>query len=382
MVKFTPAVLLPLVLIAACQAPAPKGPPGPLAGVVITGVEGDPNQAASQVADPCRAAETLLAQSEDGQVRGHRLVELAEECVKRGSDRPIGQALLGYGLEQIGQPRLGLQALKNLLSFSDAAASAANPNVARARVLGYEARSYFYAGLGRWSDAVADLNSAMESQPNPSPRVTGALLARRGFYQSMAASQPETGGQGVGVGAQAAENSFEEALSRWQAPEAANEVAFQRGMGHLVNGRWEAASTDFTQVFETAGRPHRRTQAMLLAYYADYRLGWAQDETIEAARATFEARSRQGDLGPALAPFVALFLGQIGPEAALGKAEANPNQNIEASQLQAYWYIGIYHQMRDETDLVDRAWSFGLSTRVITLQDYFLMQAMNRRFGV
>ncbi len=380
--KLNPALLLPLLLLAACQAPGPKGPPGPLAGVVITGVNTGSDVAANQVAAPCQAAESLLAQSEDGQVRGHRLVALSEECVKRGSDRAIGQALLGYGLEQIGQPRQGLQALKNLLSFSNAASSAANPNAARARVLGYEARSYFYAGLSRWGDAVSDLNEAMDSQPDPSPRVTGALMARRGFYQSLAASQPAGSDQPSGVYALAAESSFEEALARWQAPEAANEVAFQRGMGHFANGRWEAASIDFGQVFETAGRPHRRTQAMLLAYYADYRLGWAQDQTIEAARATFEARAAQGNIGSALAPFVALFLGEIGPEAALGKAEANPNQNIEASQLQAYWYIGMYHQMRDEHDLVERAWNFGLSTRVITLQDYFLMQAMSRRFGV
>ncbi|MEQ8652231.1 MAG: hypothetical protein RIC87_07185 [Kiloniellales bacterium] len=380
--KLTPVLLLPLVLLVACQAKAPKGPPGPLAGVVITGVEGDADVAASQVSAPCQAAETLLAQSQDGQVRGHRLVALSEECVKRGSDRAIGQALLGYGLEQIGQPRQGLQALKNLLSFSNAASSAANPNAARARVLGYEARSYFYAGLGRWADAVDDLNEAMDSQPNPDPRVTGALMARRGFYQSLAASNPTGSDQPSGVYALAAESSFEEALARWQAPEAANEVAFQRGMGHLANGRWEAASLDFSQVFETAGRPYRQTQAMLLAYYADYRLGWSEDQSLEAARATFEARAAQANISPALAPFVALFQDVIGPEAALGKAEANPNQNIEASQLQAYWYIGIYHQMRDEHDLVARAWNFGLSTRVITLQDYFVMQAMSRRFGV
>lgn len=382
MARLTPALLLPLFLLAACQAQGPKGPPGPLAGVVITGVESDSGTPANQVAAPCQAAESLLAQSQDGQVLGHRLVALSEECVKRGADRAIGQALLGYGLEQIGQPRQGLQALKNLLSFSNAASSAASPKAARARVLGYEARSYFYAGLGRWSDAVADVNQAIESQPDANPRVTGALLARRGFYQSVGASQPSGSTQGTTISALAAESSFEEAVTRWQAPEASNEVAFQRGMGHLANGRWEAASNDLSLVFETAARPHRRTQAMLLAYYADYRLGWAQDQTIEEARATFEARAAQGNIGPALAPFVALFQDVIGPEAALGKAEANPNQNVEASQLQAYWYIGIYHQMRDEHDLVERAWNFGLSTRVVTLQDYFLMQAMSRRFGV
>ncbi len=381
MVRPTLALLMPLVLLAACQAPGPKGPPGPLAGVVITGVKSGSDQPASQVAAPCDAAESILAQSQDGQIRGHRLVALAEECVRRGRDRPIGQALLGYGLEQIGKPREGLQALKNLLSFSDAASASANPGSSRARVLGYEARSYFYAGLGRFGDAVEDLDRAIAAQPTSSARVSGALLARRGFYQSLAASQPRSD-QPSSVYSQAAQNSFEEALARWDVPEAAYEVAFQRGLGHLVNGRWEEASADFSSVYQGDGSAYRRTQAMLLAYYADYRLGWARDETIEAARSTFQSRASQGGVAPALAPFVQLFLGEIGPEAALGKAEENPNQNIEASRLQAYWYLGIYHQMRDETDLVARAWTFGLQTRVVTLQDYFLMQSMSQRFGV
>ncbi len=381
MARLNPAFLLPLLLLAACQQPGPKGPPGPLAGVVITGVESDSEAEASLVAQPCQAAEMLLAQAQDGQVRGHRLVALAEECVKRGNDRPLGQALLGYGLEQIGQPREGLQALKNLLSFSDAAASSVDSNVARARVLGYEARSYFYAGLGRWGDAVDDIDRAIAAQPISNDRVTGALMARRGFYQSLAANNPGAAGQPAGVYSQAAQSSFEEAVARWDAPEAALEVAFQRGMGNLARGRWEEASADFTTVFQGAGTANRRTQAMLLGYYADYRLSWAQEQTLEKARSTFETRARQIEIGAAYAPYVQLFLGEIGPEAALGRAEQNPNQNIEASQLQAYWYIGIYHQMRDETDLVQRAWDFGLKTRVITVQDYFLMQATARRFG-
>lgn len=365
-----PILLLPtLVLLAACQASGPRGSAGPLAGVVITGVEDDPSLSAASVAQPCAAAQNLLASATDGQVLGHRLVSLAEECVKRGPDRPMGQALLGYGLQQIGQPREGLQALKNLLGFSKAAQQAAQPGSGNARVLGFEARSYFYAASGRWKDAATDLDSAIAAQDSLDPLLTGVLLARQGFYRAM-------GGDGPG-----AEKSFEEAATRLQASGALLEVTYQRGLAALGRSEWATAAATLGEVFDRAGRPYRRSQAMLLAYFADAMAARAADESIGAARASFDSRLLQLDPPPAMQPFVELLHGDIGPEEARGLARQNPLQNVEASEAQAYWYIGMYHLLRDDPETGRRAWSEGIGTRVTTLQDLLLMQAMQRRFG-
>ncbi len=125
------------------------------------------------------------------------------------------------------KPREGLQVLKNLLAFSDAARLSANPGAARASVLGYESRSYFYAAQRRWPAAIEDLDQAIAVQPDPDTRVTGALLARRGFYQSLSGKGP------------AANSSFDNALSNWGDSQGAAEVAYQRGLGALGRGQWE-----------------------------------------------------------------------------------------------------------------------------------------------
>ncbi len=367
-----PALLIAVAFLAACQTQGQGGkpaPPGPLSGVVITGVESDPNFSPATVAAPCQAAEALIGNAADGQVQGHRLVALAEECVKRGSDRAMGQALLGYGLQQIGKPREGLQVLKNLLAFSDAARLAANPAAARASVLGYEGRSYFYAGQRRWPAAIDDIDQAIEVQPDPDTRVTGALLARRGFYQSLAGNGP------------AATNSFENALSNWGDRQGVAEIAYQRGLGALGRAQWDRAAAELAVAFEQSGSAYRRTQAMLAAYFAEAMAGLARDGNIVPAQVALETRAQQTAIAPTMEPFVSLLLREIGPEAARELAEANPQQNVEASLAQAYWYIGIYHLLAGEADTAQSAWREAVSTRVTTLQDLLLSQSMLRRMG-
>jgi len=369
-----PRLLLPLlslVLLAACQnTKGPVGTAGPLAGVVITGVDSDPALSAATVAQPCAAAEGLLASAADGQVLGHRLVALAEECVKRGSNRPMGQALLGYGLQQIGQPREGLQALKNLLGYSNAAQFAAQPGSASARVLGFEARSYFYAASGRWKDAVLDLDNAIAAQQDGDALLTGVLLARQGFYKSL-------GRDNAG-----AENSFAIAEERLEGSGADLEVVYQRGLAALGRRDWPSAGTLLGQVYEQSGQSYRRTQAMLMAYFADVMAARDANLDVGPAVSAFESRAARADAPPALAPFVELLQGRIGPEEARAKAKQNPKQNVEASLAQAYWYLGIYHTLRDEAETASRAWSRGIGERVTTQQEILLMQSMQRRFGV
>ncbi|MEO1192685.1 MAG: hypothetical protein AAFY02_13065 [Pseudomonadota bacterium] len=355
-----------LLLLAACQAAGPKAPPGPLAGVSTVGVIDSEELDASQVAAPCDAAENLVATARDGQIRGHRLVALAEACVRRGSKRDLGQAFLGYGLQQIGKPREGLQALKNLLGFPDSARVLVQPGGDLARVLGHEARSYFYAASARWPEATADLDRAIEAQTNADAVVTGALLARRGFYETL---------EGDGLAAQA---SFDAAAARWQTAEGASEIAFEKALGDLGRARWDAAASGFDQVFRSSGSSYRRAQAALLGYLADAQVALLADQPIGAARNRLDTRLRQSAPAASLAPFAELLQGRVGPEAALGVAEQNALQNVEASRAQAYLYIGIYHLLRGERDLAGAAWSRGLSTRVTTLPDYLLMQGLRR----
>ncbi|GAB5467251.1 MAG: hypothetical protein Kilf2KO_02810 [Rhodospirillales bacterium] len=364
-------ILLPLIAVTfltACQAAGPKAPPGPLAGVSVVGVARGEWPDPATVPAPCDTAEAVIANSRDGLVQGHRLVDYAEACVRRGDRRDLGQALLGYGLQQIGNPREGLQVLKNLLSFPDSARVLAPQGGDLARVLGHEARSYFYAASRRWKEATDDLNWAIEAQTVANPSVTGALLARRGFYRSLEGNGP------------AAESSFEAAAARWQGSEASSEIAFERGLGALGGGRWSAATRDLGQAFQQTGSDYRRTQAALFAYFADAVISLQAGQGLGNARATLDARLSQAPPSDLLLPFVELLQGRVGPEAALAGAENNPYQNIEASRAQAYLFIGIYHLLRGEGDVAGEAWTRGLATRVTTLPDYLVMQALNRQF--
>jgi len=324
-----------------------------------------PASLVADVANPCREGLSELTGWRLGAVEGERLTALARACQQRGSDPRLGQALLGYGLEQLGEPRQGLQELNALLSFSDGVDAGSDT-----RLVAYWARSYFYGAWGRYGAAAEDLTAAigLRSQSGLVPRAS--LFARRGFFQRLA-------DQGA-----ASERSFESARNEAQTREEQVDVLRDNGLVRLMIGDWEEAARLLGQLVSVPADPYFRAEAIAYAFLADCQVNLFAGRGTGPAVSQLRQRYNAVSLPDYPGIYARLYLGEVGPEEALAVAQANTRQNEQANLAEAFYHVGVYHLMRGERDLAETAFGRSISTRVTTRRELMLSQAVLRLLDV